>query len=143
MSLNRDTQPRCSKIGCRMVVMMDGWRCHFHRDESKFPAEVFSRFSDPIVIETRKEERARKTAAIEGRQHALREAVNEGMEKFGWGFFMIDPESRAVSFKIDDDRDVQTFIECASKVIPWESSLDSGLMPVSEGVKLPGMRQWA
>ncbi len=101
--------------------MMEGWRCHSHRDESKFPAEVFSRFSDPIVIETRKEERARKTAAIEGGQHALREAVNEGMEKFGRGFFMIDPESRAVSFKIDDERDVMAFVSCASSHISWEA----------------------
>ncbi len=113
--------PCCNKDGCQRIVMMRGWRCHSHREIQKFPAEAFARFSDPIVIETRKEERARKTAAIEGRQHALREAVNEGMEKFGWGFFMIDAEARAAPFKIEDERDVMAFVSCASSHISWEA----------------------
>ena len=113
--------PCCNKDGCQRIVMMRGWRCHSHREIQKFPAEAFARFSDPIVIETRKEERARKRNAVKGGEHALREAVNEGMEKFGRGFFMIDAEARAAPFKIEDERDVMAFVSCASSHISWEA----------------------
>jgi hypothetical protein len=68
----------------------------------------------------------------------LRKAIGKGKKLFGMDFFMVDPSSRVAPFKIENKRDIKVFVQLASRIIPWEPSLDSGSHKPSETIRLPG-----
>ena len=48
-----------------------------------------------------------------------RHAVVEGIERFGWDFFMVDLRQKAAPFHIEEERDAKLFVDHGSHLVNW------------------------